>query len=398
MSRIYFFEELKRYTRFEDFDTARALELVPILTPKFDRVSETFYQAILRNPRTESIFESSEQIALHQELLNRWLAGAFGGQYDESYLESRLRIGRRHAEVGLLPHFIFGAMSLIRNEIYEILSDGEPSERGHRERIETVDRILDMELAIMIQSYWDTLMTTKLKMPMALASGLAHEIRNPLNAIALNLTLLERKINQLQLDVDSSTPIVDSIRTEIQRIGTLTSEIMDFAKPIAISPYYHKASMVLNRLIVAHGGTLKESNIDFKTELKGDDLIYVDHDRLTQVFLNLITNAVQALVAREKDGTIRLAIDNTQEATTIVRFTDNGQGMSSEVRERLFDLFYTTKASGTGLGMPIVQKIVDAHNGMIHVSSQVGEGTTVEIYIPRPSRTLEQKQIEQDNP
>src|SRR5690606_4478670 len=95
-----------------------------------------------------------------------------------------------------------------------------------------VNRILDLELTIMVQSYWDNLMEMKLKVPAALASGLAHEIRNPLNALALNITLLERKMRAIE--DDQSGPIMDAMRSEIRRITALTTEIMDFAKPISV--------------------------------------------------------------------------------------------------------------------------------------------------------------------
>ena len=113
-------------------------------------------------------------------------------------------------------------------------------------------------------------------------------------------------------------------------------------------------------------------------------MIWCDIDRLTQILVNLITNAVEAI--DEHGGTITLTVDNQTDGTRIL-LTDDGEGMAPGMRYKIFDLFYTTKAAGTGLGLPIVAKIVDAHQGAIDVVSHKDMGTTFTIYLPRPQIT-----------
>jgi two-component system C4-dicarboxylate transport sensor histidine kinase DctB len=307
----------------------------------------------------------------------------FTGPYGAEYFDKRLRIGRRHVDVGLLPHFMFGAMSVIRGEISGILQGHFTDAESRLAHIRSVDRILDLELTIMLQSYWDNMMELKLKIPAALATGLAHEIRNPLNAINLNLTLLERRIAAIETGESNTAPIVAGIRGEIRRIGSLTNEIMDFAKPIDITPSWRDANVLLNDLKTVHGPTLDASNIELITMVEGPPEIWCDLDRITQVLVNLITNAVQAI---EDEGRLVLKVSNNEVGTTIT-VSDDGEGMPPALKYRIFDIFFTTKAGGTGLGLPICRKIVEAHDGAMDVNSKPGRGTTFTMFLPLPPRT-----------
>ncbi len=378
--QLYFFEEAKAYINFSEEDAARLSALKDVVDPHFESIVVAFYDALTSNPRTMAVFDSEAQIERLRASLKRWLEELFTGPYDSDYFQKRLKIGRRHVDVGLLPHFMFGAMSVIRGEISGVLQDHFSDSEARLAHIRSVDRILDLELTIMLQSYWDNMMELKLKLPTALATGLAHEIRNPLNAINLNLTLLERRIAALEGDASSTGPILDGIRGEIRRIGSLTNEIMDFAKPIEITPSWHRADDFVREISMVHGPTLDAANIELVATVDGEQMIWCDHDRITQVLVNLITNAVQAI---EDSGQVTLHIDNTGAGTTI-EVADDGAGMPPTHRYRIFDIFFTTKATGTGLGLPICRKIVEAHDGAIDVNSKPGRGTTFTIFLPRP--------------
>lgn len=382
--QMYFFEEVKSYIGFTDEDAERLRGLHPIIQPHFSAIVEAFYDALGANPRTRAVFDSDEQIERLRRTLHHWLDELLTGPYGSDYFEKRLRIGRRHVDVGLLPHFMFGAMSVIRGHIIGLLEDHFDEKEERLEHIRSVDRILDLELTIMLQSYWDNMMELKLKIPTALATGLAHEIRNPLNAINLNLTLLERRVSALEGSGEANTePIVDAIRSEIRRIGSLTNEIMDFAKPIDITRAWHDADVLLADLETVHGPTLDAAGIELVTRVEGDSMIWCDIDRMIQVFVNLITNAVQAI---EDSGTLTIEIINADVGTTI-QVSDTGEGMPPAMRYRVFDIFFTTKAAGTGLGLPITRKIVESHEGAIDVTSKVGRGTTFTIFLPRPQKS-----------
>lgn len=382
----YFFDELKVYIGF-DGQVERLLgECRPLVEPHYSAIVKSFYDALWDNPRSRAVFSGPEQVARLRATLHQWLESAFSGPWDQEYFERRARIGQVHVDVGLLPHFMGGAMNIIRRHILRVLVD----EDAGIEHLEAVERLLDLELTIMLQSYWDHMMELKLKVPLALASGLAHEIRNPLNAIGLNLTLLERKLRST--GGEEVAPIVEAVRNEVTRISTLTNEMMDFAKPIDIRPTWHRVDQLLADLTTMHGATFDASEIEFTTSVDGDPHVWCDIDRLRQALINLLTNAAEAI---EFQGHIHVGVSN-QNHTTLIAVSDDGEGMEPSVAYQIFDLFFTRKATGTGLGLPIVKNIVDAHGGSIEVTSKPNQGTTFEIRLPRPLRTEEQP-AQQDN-
>ena len=379
---MQFFREIKSYVDFQPEDEQALLALYPRVKPHFPEIIKAFYDALWDNPRTQMVFEGPEQIERLRKSLGHWLDTTFQGPYDEDYFNQRLIIGRVHVNVGLLPHFMFGAMNVIRRYLVDWLFKQDDMPDSERQaNVHAIEKILDLELTIMVQSYWDSMMELKLQVPAALATGLAHEIRNPLNAINLNIALMERRLRAIDDDTSAIDPILEVMRSEIMRIRGLTSEIMDFAKPISISPRWSDAKDLIDELIAVHGPTLEVSNISFTSHVSGSTRVWCDVDRFKQVLVNLMTNAVEAV---EEAGQIEIKIEGTNEGS-IFHFRDNGQGMPPGLRYRVFDLFFTTKASGTGLGLPIVRKIIEAHEGAIDVVTRPGHGTTFSIYLPYPA-------------
>lgn len=370
----YFFEELKRYVGF-DADSERALlAMYPVVQPHFGAVVEAFYDALSANPRTRAVFESEAQIERLRGTLHRWMEEGFSGPWDASFFARRRRIGRIHVEVGLLPHFMSGAMNIVRRHLLEVIH--EAGLDFHH--IASLERWLDLELAVMNQSYWDHMMELKLTVPVALATGLAHEIRNPLNAIGLNLKILERRLHAL--GAEESIHVVEAVRNEVRRITGLTSEIMDFAKPVDLHPAWHRADRFLDELEMMHGPSFEAAGVAIHVRA-GAEKFFCDIDRMRQALVNLLTNAVEAV---EPGGEVTLSIED-EDDTTAIRVADTGHGMEPALAYRIFDLFYTQKASGTGLGLPIVKNIVEAHGGTIDVTTRPDHGSTFIIRIPRPN-------------
>ena len=380
---MQFFREITDYISFDPEDALRVRSARIAVEEHFDAVVEAFYDALWKNPRTKMVFEGPEQVERLRVSLGRWLDELFTGPYDADYLEQRYRIGRVHVQVGLLPHFMFGAMNVVRRELTgRILRAEDLGDIDARlDMSASVEKLLDLELTIMVQSYWDTMMDLKLKIPSALAMGMAHEIRNPLNAVNLNITLLERRLRQSGAEVEGVTPVLDVMRSELRRVHGLTSEIMDFSKPVPVRQTWIDPRAFLDDLHAIHGPTLDASGIVFEREVTNEHRIWADPDRLRQVLVNLITNAVEAI---DQGGTIRVVVGGDDD-TTRIEVSDDGEGMPPGSRYQIFDLFFTTKPSGTGMGLPIVGKIIEAHDGFIDVQSRPGAGTTFILMLPRPS-------------
>ena len=383
VSTMQFFHEITDYVSFDEADAARVKQARGSVEEHFDDVVDAFYEALWQNPRTRMVFEGPEQVERLRVSLGRWLDELFGGPYDLDYVKRRYTIGRVHVQVGLLPHFMFGAMNVVRRALTRrILEDDSLGDMGVRmDASESVEKLLDLELTIMVQSYWDTMMDLKLKIPSALAMGMAHEIRNPLNSVNLNITLLERRLRQRGVEIETVSPLLDVMRSELRRIHGLTSEIMDFSKPVPVRQSWIDANALIDELVASHGPTLDASGITFERDVTGEPRLWADPDRLRQVLVNLLTNAVEAI---DHAGTVRVVVHG-DETFSRIDVSDDGEGMTPGSRYQIFDLFYTTKSSGTGMGLPIVNKIIEAHDGLIDVQSRPGKGTTFSVVLPRPS-------------
>jgi two-component system NtrC family sensor kinase len=210
-----------------------------------------------------------------------------------------------------------------------------------------------------------------------LAASVAHEINNPLQAIhnSLHLSLHER------LDGDKRLEYLGMAQTEVQRLIEIVQRMLDFYRPSrgGVVPTDIN-SVVENVLALAHK-RLQHSDIRVHTDLSPTlPLVPMVSDQITQVGLNVVINAVDAMPA---GGDLRLETRLSEDGEwVLIRFHDTGPGMLPEEIDNLFEPFYTTKSDGTGLGLAISYGIIERHGGEIEVSSQPGEGATFVIKLP----------------
>jgi signal transduction histidine kinase len=208
-----------------------------------------------------------------------------------------------------------------------------------------------------------------------LATGLAHEIRNPLAGIAGVIEIVGR-------DLPATSParaVVKDVRLEISRISRTLTDLLETARPRR--PEVRRSNL---NTTVEHAVMLARQQVlsrPIKIELqKQPDLPEVEHDsdQIHQVLLNLLLNAVQAM---EREGTVRVEI-GMQEDCASVMVSDTGRGISPQNLPNIFRPFYTTKGHGTGLGLSLAHRIVEDHHGRIEVSSVVGSGSKFTVLLP----------------
>ena len=213
----------------------------------------------------------------------------------------------------------------------------------------------------------------------ALASGVAHEIRNPLNSIGTIAQQLNKDFDSLE-NKDEYHKLTKIIYSEVKRINETVTNFLRFAKPDPILPQKFRLSELFNEIVNQYTAKLSMENISVSLSIDYDIEVVWDKNQIRQVILNLLENAKDAI---EKEGTIKISISklNEVERDIEIRISDNGKGIPEEIRNKIFNLYYTTKASGTGIGLSIVQKIIDEHNGVIFVES-AGIGTTFILQLP----------------
>ncbi|MBP1157244.1 MULTISPECIES: PAS domain S-box protein [unclassified Paenibacillus] len=213
----------------------------------------------------------------------------------------------------------------------------------------------------------------KLSLVGQLAAGIAHEIRNPLTAVKGFIQLLKSGVADKQL-------YYDIISSEISRIEQILGEMLMLAKPKAVQ----FMPVDIHRLL-AHVTTLIESQavmnsieIDKECE-QGLPFIDGDENQLKQVFINLMKNAIEAMPS---GGKLTVRANKKGENRIVVRVIDQGTGIPADQLERIGHPFFTTKEHGTGLGMMVSFQIIESHGGQVSISSEIGQGTTIEIVLP----------------
>jgi len=210
-----------------------------------------------------------------------------------------------------------------------------------------------------------------------LAAGVAHEIRNPLSSIKGFATYFKERYR----DVPEDQQTADIMVQEVDRLNRVVGQLLEFARPVTVSEQPTDIrTLVENSLKLVEKQTV-ERGIRIETRLPGGGWkVMVDPDKISQVLLNLFLNAIESM---EEGGTLSVDLQPGKgKSGILVRVSDTGTGIYPEDLPHIFDPYFTTKASGTGIGLAIVYNIIEAHNGDIKVESRPGQGSRFEILLP----------------
>jgi PAS domain S-box-containing protein len=216
-----------------------------------------------------------------------------------------------------------------------------------------------------------------------LSAGVAHEIRNPLSALDLNLHLLEDELSEEHRARPAVKKYLDVLSVEIQRLKDILDNFMRFSKPLALKMERVDLARVLHHILRLLGHEASEKSVRFEISVPEKiPPVQGDETELSQVFLNIIINALQAM---PRGGILKVSavlMGEPPRQAIEVRISDTGIGIPKQNLPKLFEPFFTTKEYGGGLGLPITYRIVEDHGGSIHIESHEGTGTTVAVRLP----------------
>jgi signal transduction histidine kinase len=210
-----------------------------------------------------------------------------------------------------------------------------------------------------------------------MAASVAHEIRNPLGGIEGYAALLQRDLKEDPHLHDMALAIVTGARS----LNKLVSDVLDYARPLQINLQNNDINdIIVEAVALTRADNLLSQSLKIITQLSTNPLkLHVDKELLKAAFLNLIVNAVQAM---EGDKTLQIKLYNTKKHA-VIEFTDSGKGISQKNLEKIFSPFFTTKKEGSGIGLSEVHKIIRAHGGEIDVTSELNQGTTFRLLLPK---------------
>ena len=371
------FEEMARDIGFAEEHAELLRAAHPLVSPFFQEVVDRFYEVIAQNPEARAVFADESAIERQKVHLAGWLEGIFGGVYDEAYFERRARIGRAHVRIRLPQRYMFSMMNVVRVRLQDLLRR-EAIRAGwsmHEQQvaIAAVDKLLDMELAIMLETFHEDYMTRlraneRLASLGQLAASIGHELRNPLAVIDSSLHLLKRRVS----DDARIAKHVDRIGQQVGRSNRIITDLLELARDRAPN----RVVCDLPAIVEATVQDLEHKGVELTVDLDHVHGIWVDLSQIQQVVFNLVQNAIHAPQSKVQ---VRARHDDTD---FFLEVADDGPGLTAEARARLFEPLFTTKTKGIGLGLWLCQRIVEKHEGTIEVDSQEGEGTRFVVRIP----------------
>jgi two-component system sensor histidine kinase HydH len=376
------FEELKRYVSFSPEDERALRELHGVVREHFPHIAEVFYARILEHEGSRTALEGGEsQVGHLKGSLLLWMDQLLRGPWDEAYYQLRCRIGRVHVRIALPQHYMFGAMNVLRREFNALI------DRHYRERPEklasarrALSKMLDLELAIMLHTYREDLLTQQARNERLstfgqLVGSIGHELRNPLGVIETSLFILK---GRMQAGDERTAKHLDRIGEQVAIANRIVSDLLDMIRdrplkqePVRLEDVWQSALSVIQRPSQV---SLNARGLAELPEVQGDP------HQLRQVFVNLLENAIQAV---GEAGSVELTATALPDALELV-FEDSGPGVSDAIRRRLFEPLMTTKARGIGLGLPLVKRILERHGGSIAYEprSEGGSGARFLLRLP----------------
>ncbi len=376
-----FRENVTAYVGFDEAATASLREAHPLVAPHFAAIIDDFYATIEAHPNARAaITGGAAQIARLKQSLLRWIDELFKGPHDEAYFERRARIGRIHVQINLPQVYMLTAMDRIRLHSVDVLRDavGVPPD-ALRRMLAALHQILDIELAIMLETYRDDLLTKnrtaeRLATIGQFAAGIGHELRNPLGVVESSAYLVTRRLEQLKISDPGVTRHMEKITTEVQRSGRTINDLLELARSRPLKRRIVDArELVVQALSAAH----LPPTVDVAVEVAPGVPLDADPDQLPRLITNLCINASQAMNAAG-----HIWIDAHREgAATILRVRDDGPGIPSDLREQIFEALFTTKAKGSGLGLALCRRIAEAHGGTVTLEPSE-RGAAFRVFVP----------------
>jgi len=364
--KSYFFERKK----FVDEKSAQILRVLEIEVPIFVRGSPRRWGSIKIGLSLEEM--RAEILKTRLMLIFIGCGGLLIGVFGAILLARRI--------TGPLKKLVEGTVKISKEDFSQKIDITSQDEIGNlAQSFNDMSRKLLLARERMEAASNKLIQAEKLASIGRISAGIAHEIRNALTSVKLNI---QKLVQSDRLDETEKEHL--SISQEgIGQMEKFVKELLDFTRVSELNLARFSLEQILDESIKTLADTLELKKVVLeKSYEEGLPQVLVDADKLKQVFLNLLRNAFDAV---EEKGKINISISllKEQEGSKIrVFISDNGCGIPEEKRETVFEPFYTTKASGIGLGLPIARKIIEQHRGTIRVKENAAQGTSFDILIP----------------
>ena len=217
-----------------------------------------------------------------------------------------------------------------------------------------------------------------------LASGVGHEVKNPINAIVVHLEVLRQKLQQMDPDTRRH---MDVIASEIQRLDRVVQMLIDFTRPVELRLTDIDLSRIVDEVLSLASPDAEPHGVRVIRQLAAETLpVRVDADLLKQALLNVVLNGVQAM---PQGGNLEVAARRAGDREIVIEVRDQGAGIAPEIRDKVFNLYFTTKKAGTGIGLAMTYKVMQLHHGSVDFAPASPRGTVFQLTLPLQEQPAE---------
>src|SRR5579864_6633027 len=299
----------------------------------------------------------------------------------------------RGAMLGCHPSEIFDPASPLGQAILQAIESRQPvgqeeieAEHGrhiqisldfieeHGERIGALLTLRDAESVHRIEDEIE--LSRRLAAIGRLTSGVAHEVKNPINAIVVHLEVLRQKLRDIDPDTRRH---MDVIGSEIQRLDRVVQTLVDFTRPVDLRLIDVDLRKLVDDVVALASPAAEQNKVRVERQISQDALTArVDADLVKQAVLNIVINGVQSM---PQGGNLRIATRREGDSA-IVTVRDEGGGIPADIRDKVFNLYFTTKKGGSGIGLAMAYRVVQLHHGSVEFTSVPGRGTTFYLRFP----------------
>ena len=385
------FIHLRRYLDWSSEDDQSVKPLRKILIPFTEVFIEDFYAEIVRHPHIAKVITGGDQqIARLKVSLSKWLSDLLSGTYDDAYVKQRWQVGYRHVEIGLDQSYVNVAHGRLRMQMHCILIEElkhQPEKLS--QYLVTLHKLLDLDLALIAAAYEAELQIrqkAQAKQDERLATigqmitGLAHEARNALQRMRASTESLELEL-EANKEVQQDLSRLSVAQDDLTRLLT---EVQNYAAPIVLEREDVNLRHIAEQAWESLASQRQGRNALLHLHFPGDCLYgYYDPFRLQQLLRNFFENSLAACSDPVELQCTISKITHEEQPAIELSVQDNGPGLSESARLHVFEPFYTTKSKGTGLGMAIAMRIVEAHGGVLSLGARGKTGAHFRVILPQ---------------
>jgi signal transduction histidine kinase len=387
----YLDEDAYRFLSFLQFSTQdeeNLKALSEVFKPNIPDIVSSFYQYLQKFEDTSLLLTDDIIKTRLLKAQSRYLERLTQGNYDHQYLADRKRIGVTHSQVGLTTKWYIGAYNLYLHLLYPLIFQAYSDKPEQvQDSLLSLTKILMLDMQLAMDAYIEHqqlesqhIQSERFTAIGQLAAQVAHEIRNPLSSIELNLDLLADEIlDEPKAGTQESRNLLRSIRNEVDRLADIVSEYLTFARVPRFEFEEESMNAIVQKFCHFVKPQLHQSKITLKLDLDESlPSLLLDTEQIQRILHNFLKNGIEAM-PEGGEFTFRT---RTKSEHIVLEITDTGEGISHSDLKKIFDPFFTTKRDGTGLGLPIAQEVIKHHQGEILCESIPKKGTKFSITFP----------------